>query len=209
MLFQNLLIFYHSLLYAWVCIARPNPGTSSSSHLSNLLALNLTLPSPLRISPTALSIPSVGITCYNSGDRTTVAGCRPVLNYFKDFPHYKTIQPFQEDRSPVLAGGRKPPLLIYARDVNCAIEVASKNPLIVDAFSFQEVRAKATEIVEDCQSAGGHGGWSPIGRGIGWHIRVIGVDHGNLGGRVNGTVVVEGVRRGNGTSSNGLFLDES
>lgn len=56
----------------------------------------------------------------------------------------------------------------------------------MDAFSFEEVRRLATEIVEDCQDLGGRGGWSGIGRGVGWRVRVIGVEFGG------GSLLVKG-----------------
>lgn len=191
MLYRHLLYFYLALLYACICSARPNPA---SPQLSYLTTFNLTIPS-------ALSQPKAGITCFTSGPRTTVAGCRVALNYMKEFPLYKTVQPFQQGRCPDIGEGKKPPLLIFAQGATCAIEIATRDPLVVDAFSFEEVRQLATEIVEDCQDVGGHGGWSPVGRGIGWHVRVIGVDVEEGGGGGNGRVLLKGagVGVGNGT----------
>lgn len=49
----------------------------------------------------------------------------------------------------------------------------------MDAFSFEEVRRVAMEVVEECQDSGGFGGWGVLGRAVGWRVRVIGVDTGH------------------------------
>lgn len=163
------------LLPICICIALPDPFNLHSSQALSHLALNLTTNQPLP----SFSTPNPAITCFPSGSTTTVAGCRVALNYFKDFPNYKVVQPFQMGRCPTILNDQKPPLLIFAKEANCAIEITTNKPSdvnIVDAFSFEEVRRLAMDVIEDCQDAGGHGGWSPLGRGVGWHIRVIGVD---------------------------------
>ena len=112
------------------------------------------------------------ITCFQTGMRTTVATCRATLNIIRTFPLYRRIQNFQESRSPTIPD--KPPLYIYARSSDCALELASIGPEVVDRFSYEMVRQKAMDIVEECQEYGGFGGWSPMGRGLGWYVRIIG-----------------------------------
>ena len=117
------------------------------------------------------------IRCLHSGIETNVTSCRPTLNYIRTFPSYRRIQDFQEGRSPKLP--ETPPLYVFAVASTCAIEVACGNPSLIDRFSYEIVRALATEIVEECQDEGGFGGWSPVGRGIGWWVRVVGFRDGN------------------------------
>ncbi|KAL8784238.1 MAG: hypothetical protein Q9195_009117 [Heterodermia aff. obscurata] len=95
------------------------------------------------------------ITCFQTGVRTTVATCRPTLNVLKTFPFYRRIQDFQESRSPTIPD--KPPLYIYARLSDCALELASGRPDLVDRFSYEMVRQKATDLVEECLGLAGLG----------------------------------------------------
>ena len=103
---------------------------------------------------------------------TDVDGCRPTLNYFRTFPNYRRIQDFMEDRYPKLPS--KPPYAVHHKLSNCAVQIASGDPMIIDDFSFEQARALATEILEVCQDSGGHGGTAPIGHGRGWKVSVIG-----------------------------------
>lgn len=186
-----------------ICIALPDPFNLHLSQTLNHLALNHTLSPQLP----NLSTPNSAIACFPTSSTTTVTGCRVALNYFKDFPNYKIVQPFQVGRCPEILNGQRPPLLIFAWEANCAIEITTHNPSddsIVDAFSFEEVRRLAMDIIEDCQDAGGHGGWSPIGRGIGWHLRVIGVDIGSLTERGNEKMPSERVESERGSDGESL-----
>lgn len=168
MLFPNLVLFFFLHINAWLCAAYPNP-----SPLLHPLDLNL-------VQNLTLALPTSSRTfCYEDGARTTVAGCRPVLNYMKGFANYKLIQPFQEGRCPTIPGDQKPPLLLFAKTATCAIEIASQRKGFVDAFSFEEVRTVATEVVEECQNSGGFGGSGALGRGMEWRVRIIGVDAGH------------------------------
>lgn len=57
------------------------------------------------------------------------------------------------------------------------MEIEAANPSVEDRFSFEQVRGLATDIVEDCQTKGGFGGFASIGvkEGVGgWTVRVIG-----------------------------------
>lgn len=119
--------------------------------------------------------PIGAIECFTSGrgrQPTDVRGCRPTLNYFRTFPNYRRIQDFIEDRCP--KNPYKPPYAVHQIQSNCAIQIASGNPQIVDNFSFEQARALAMEILEVCQDHGGHGGYAPIGHGVGWAVSVIG-----------------------------------
>lgn len=116
------------------------------------------------------------IKCYTPGDGrepTTVDDCRPVLKFLRTLPNYRKVQDFMEDRSPKQPS--KPPYIWHTEDSNCAIQIASGNPLAVDWFSFEEARALATEILEACQAHGGLGGYAPIGEyRTGWDVKVVG-----------------------------------
>ena len=57
-------------------------------------------------------------------------------------------------------------------------------------FSWQQVRAAAMAISEECEDNPGYGGWTPVGSGVGWEVRVLGFRD-EVGG-VNGTVMGEG-----------------
>ena len=54
------------------------------------------------------------------------------------------------------------------------MQIASGDPATVDAFSFEQARALALEILEVCKDHGGFGGVAPIGRGVGWSVAVVG-----------------------------------
>ena len=59
---------------------------------------------------------------------------------------------------------------------------------MVDKFSYEMVRQRATDIVEECQDYGGLGGWSPMGRGLGWYVRIIGYKESNESSLRNRTI---------------------
>ena len=138
------------------------------------------------------------IECFQDGQgrvTTDVDGCRPTLNYFRSFPAYRRIQDFKEGRWPKLPS--KPPYAIHHELSNCAVQIASDDPSIIDDFSFEQARALATEILEVCRDHGGFGGFAPIGHGRGWRVSVIGF-------RLppdppDGTGLLEGIGLGNET----------
>lgn len=61
---------------------------------------------------------------------------------------------------------------------------------MVDRFSYEMVRQKATDLVEECQEYGGMGGWSPMGRGLGWYVKIIGYKEPDESSIKNGTVLI-------------------
>ena len=126
--------------------------------------------------------PSNGIQCFEPSEElrtTTVDGCRPVLNIMKTFPNYDRVQEFQEYKKP--KHPCLPPWGLIKKDANCKIEIfAGHDESIVDKFSYKQIRSLATDIIEDCQPprGAGMGGWSPIGREIGWMVRALGTEKG-------------------------------
>jgi len=115
------------------------------------------------------------ILCFEAAqgrETTSIDGCRSTLNYLRGLPHYRLAQLFQERRYPKEPS--TPPYIFHVRDSNCAIQLACGSTTIIDRFSFEQVRALATDIVEDCQTKGGYGGVAPLGSGVGWTVKVIG-----------------------------------
>lgn len=103
---------------------------------------------------------------------TDVDGCRLTLNAIRAFPDYRKIQDFLIGWYPKLPS--KPPYAVHHDRSNCAIQIDSSDPRIADDFSFEQVRALATEILQVCSDKGGRGGFAPIGHGIGWRVAVVG-----------------------------------
>ena len=124
------------------------------------------------VNASAASPVNAQVTCFHDGLTTNVTGCRPTLNYIRTFPDYKKVQPFLEHKSPKVPN--KPPMIIFHRESTCAIEISAQNPQYEDRFSFEQVRALATDIVEECQVEGGYGGYAFIGKKKWWAIKVIG-----------------------------------
>lgn len=58
-------------------------------------------------------------------------------------------------------------------------------------MSWQQIRAAATAISEECEDNPGYGGRMPVGSALGWVVRVWGFRE--EVGEMNGTVVGEGV----------------
>ena len=204
---MNLAVIVSVMLWPGKGSVYPHPDSSGPSQ-PNTGVSNLHLRSTPPTSPTLTLLnssniptppsPNSVVTCFMTGDhKTTVDGCRPTLNYFRTFPDYRLVQPFREGKCPKRPD--KPPLIVFSGDADCAVEIASRSLYIEDDFSWEQVRATATDIVADCEDKGGWGGWSPIGRGIGFFVRVIGyVEEGSRG---NGSVVGDEVGLGNLTQS--------
>lgn len=135
----------------------------------------MSVPTNSTNAPPLPPVPIGVIECFTSagGRKTTnVSGCRPTLNHFRGFPNYRKIQDFMEDRYP--KDPYKPPYAVHQVQSNCAIQIASENPTIIDDFSFEQARALAIEILEVCEDHGSYGGVAPIGHGVGWTVSVIG-----------------------------------
>lgn len=150
-------------------VQKINPRAASNVVQQISVPTNSTNAPPLP--PAAIGL----IECYVPGQgrkTTNVTGCRPTLNYFRGFPNYRKIQDFMEGRYP--KNPSKPPYAVHHINSNCAIQIASANPAIIDDFSFEQARGLAIEILEVCQDHGGRGGSAPIGHGVGWTVSVIG-----------------------------------
>ena len=165
----------------------PPPGFANLTAGTPLLPLSAALFSGPPSPPPAPH--PMRITCFQTGMRTTtVATCRPTLNVLRTFPFYRRVQTFQESRSPTIPD--KPPLYVYVRSSDCALQLASGRPDVVDRFSYEMVRQKAIDIVEECQDYGAFGGWSPMGRGLGWYVKIIGFKEPNESSLRNASVLV-------------------
>ena len=146
----------------------------------------------LSTNATSLLIPLVSppIYCYSGlpgRDPTSIGGCRPTLNYIRQLPQYRKVQYFQEGRYPTEPS--KPPYYFFVPTGDCGINVSCGSRQITDNISFEQIRAAAIDILEHCQEKG-YGGVMPIGRGIGWTVKIIGF----TAGSANETVEAGGDR---------------
>lgn len=135
------------------------------------------------------------IECFDTsqtGRRTTVDGCRPTLNHLRTIPGYSRVQAFQSGKAPKISvplpdGGEHilaPPFNFHTIGSNCALGIGTINIREVDAFSFLQARATATNILQHCEDLGQpYGGIANLGRGNGWRVQVIGYNapYGNGG----------------------------
>lgn len=105
---------------------------------------------------------------------TTVVGCRPTLNALKAFNNFSVRQWFKQGRTP--RDPSPPPYNFHKQGSDCEIQVAVKDASIQDKFSFKDIRAKATHILEVCEEAAGLGGTDSLGASLpdGWVVRVLG-----------------------------------
>lgn len=164
----------------------------------------------LRVNETAQVLPvlptlpqSNEIFCFEPAqqpEKTSVEGCRRTLNYLRGIPTYRLKQSFEMHRRPKIpwrtASGttlHTPPFLLHAKGSDCAVRIDTLFEDVVDEFSFEEVRRVATDVVEDCQSSGGHGGVGTLGQRKGWEVQVVGYTHPPDRNR---TVVLEGFQGG-------------
>lgn len=104
--------------------------------------------------------------------QTSVDGCRHTLNAIRAFPDYRKIQDFLAGWWPRLPS--RPPYAVHDDRSNCVVQIDTGDPRVADDFSFEQVRALATEILEVCTDRGGRGGFAPIGHGTGWRVAVLG-----------------------------------
>lgn len=207
MTIMNLAVILSVMLWPRKGSAYPHPHSSAAIQPNTGVSnIHLRSTPPISLPLTLLNSsnipdpppPNSIVTCLMTGSRkTTVDGCRPTLNQFRTFPDYRLVQPFREGKYPKRP--ETPPLVVFSKDADCAVEIASRSLYVEDDFSWEQVRATATDIVADCEDKGGWGGWSPIGRGIGFFVRVIGfVEEGSRG---NGSVVGGEIVLGNLTES--------
>lgn len=167
--------------------------------LSSNLLQQISVPTNSTNTPPLPPAPIGVIECFHAGQgrrSTDVDGCRPTLNYFRTFPNYRRIQDFMEGRYPKLPS--TPPYAVHSVLSTCAIQIASEDPYTIDDFSFEQARALATEILEDCQDHGAYGGFGPIGHGVGWRVSVIGFSL--PPDPPDRTGLLDGFTAGNGTS---------
>lgn len=154
----------------WISQAQPHLSAlkpSSKYEPSNLLSTNTT--SPLLAHP---------ILCYDSGPgrtSTSLRTCSPVLLHIRHLPSYWRSQYFQEGRYPT--SPHPPPYMFYKLEADCAIQVGAGQRQVTDFFSWEQVRASAIEILVECEGRGGFGGVMPLGSGVGWTIKLIGIVH--------------------------------
>ena len=200
-----MLVFVTTVFTAFLfqCCSKAFVYPPAKTHELNTIrrATSLLSSSPGLLNATTLTIQARPIHCFSEGDtKTSLAGCRPTLNRIRTFPSYRTRQLFRMDRYPLAP--TRPPLIIYVGEADCAIEVACVEPFRDDMFSWYEVREAATAVVVHCERNYGYGGWTPVGEGVGWRVRVLGFEE-DAGG-VNGTVVGEEI---DATASTVLVAD--
>ena len=85
-----------------------------------------------------------------------------------------------------------PPFRFHSVASDCALQILTIRADVIDVFSFEQARAVATNVLEDCQAEGGYGGVGELGKGIGWEVQVVGY----TGPSRNRTVFIEGYEGG-------------
>ena len=92
------------------------------------------------------------------------------------YPQYNVPQWFEEHKSPKYPV--VPPIGLKVKGATCTLQIGCSGRSTIDKFSWRDVRAVATEIVEDCQPPRGEGkgGTDNVGpKGV-WVVAVLGVD---------------------------------
>ena len=71
-----------------------------------------------------------------------------------------------------------PPFGLRVKGATCTLQIGSGGRPLIDKFSWRDVRAVATEIVEDCQPprGAGRGGTDTVGPKAVWVVAVLGSD---------------------------------
>ena len=153
------------------------PSTASASSPPS----NVTLASAPATSQSPSPSTSAGaIHCYSPGGRRipmTVSQCRPLLNSIRNFPNYRKIQNWLTGHYPSLLVRNFPPFTFHDETKSeCVIKIGSTVQDLIDAFSLEQARALAQDILEYCQDHGGWGGEAGIGRkNKGWMVGVVGI----------------------------------
>ena len=105
--------------------------------------------------------------------KISIAGCRATLNELREFPHYRKLQAFEKGLTPKVP--TPPPFEIRYPGTSCVLFVTSLGSSIIDVFSFEQIRAAALDVIEECDNSGAnYGGIAPLGRGIGWTVCIYG-----------------------------------
>ena len=166
-----------------------------------LRATSILPTSPSLLNASSLTTHPHSVHCFQEGEtKTNLTGCRPTLNRIRNFPAYHTRQLFRMARYPLFPN--KPPVIIHDPGADCAIGVACLLPFRDDVFSWEQVRAAALAVAVECEDSYGYGGWTSVGQGVGWDVRVLGFEE-DAGG-ANGTVAGEEV---DGMASTVLVAD--
>ena len=165
--------------------------TPAWSNLNQTSLLNyqndtfVTAPSPP--SNYTLAARHTTIYCRTTGDgRTSIDTCRPTLDSLKDLPDFRRKQLFK--MNPPVSSPREPHVPPYyfntdAGDCVIVVEVRSPPPHRPEEFlawfSWRDVRAVATKILDRCDDLTGKGGMAGIGDPLhngndpGWFIMAV------------------------------------
>ena len=166
-----------ALAMPWTSRVSASPYAQLQTPPQSSSLIPLSRQNPRVQSPSNFSVPFNNIICYNSDhgrQPITVDTCRPTLTVLRQFPTYRTVQRFKENKEPRLPN--TPPYVINPDGTNCAIEISARLDEIEEKFSFEQARTLATTILEDCASPG-YGGQTPIGLlRNGWWVKVVGFD---------------------------------
>ena len=132
----------------------------------------------------SLPIAAPRITCFRADPdrtRTTVEGCRATLNHLKTIPNWKQPLQFETNKSPRIPARMRgappiaPPFIFHVVGSDCLLEIDTVIPNVIDRFSFEQARALAQDVLDDCQDFGGFGGFTDLGTGVGWQVTVFGL----------------------------------
>ena len=160
-------------IFISLCFIQALAGTipGKRQQLSNVDSTISILP------PTMTNFSEITAQCFDVGEYhpTNVDTCRPLLTKIRAFDKYRTKQTFQMYKTP--KSPFEPPFGFTVRKCTCELRVKATGLQWVDKFSWEEVRAMATNIVEDCQPprGAGVGGWDLIGPEKRWIVEMIGI----------------------------------
>ena len=121
-------------------------------------------------------------TCFSrdpsKGPKVSIDDCRSTLRKIRNYDNFNAQQRFEMYRSPT---NPQPPLFVHEEPGKCEICVYDNgDPYKSDVFSFREVKARATQVLTDCEEEE-YGGSMGLGT-KNWVVAVVGVrDGGGLG----------------------------
>lgn len=202
---QRFAIAFLTLISAWAVVSYPQTRSGRSLSVQSRVLPDTDEPAHEFHAPNApLSLrspPSSAIRCFapKAGIKSpTVDGCRPTLNEIRTFPRYRVTQYFEDNKWP--KEPTTPPFMLHHYQSDCIVRLGTNDPRKTDRFSYYQFREIATEIVESCHDFGSLGGVAPIGRGVGWTVRVLGTQNEpSLSVMDNSTVMFMNTRVENGT----------